>query len=228
MTRVVVVGERGEVTQTVKVGPAVLTRPQEWDDLPRLTGTVRLAGLDAEALDPRETAGGLDEPDCWLLSDVPFAAAASSGLWARMTSTSGSGGLLMLGGALSFAGQQGIGGWAASNPQRMWPVVIDTGEDTIEVPDGTRLVATADCPTGLARIFEAAPPVFGYNRVAIRPEATLLAEYGSGAPAIATMERDDRRRAVFTSDLMPHWGAETVEWDGLPELMRALVRLVVD
>ena len=227
MTRVVVVGERGDVTQTVTVGPAVLIRSQTWDDLSRLTEIVSAAGLEAVALDPRSSAREVAELDCWILSDLPFAAAAASGLYARLVDPAAAAGVLMLGGAMSFAGQHGVAGWSGAESERLWPVIVGTADDAIEAPDGLRLRATADCPYRLAAVLQSAPPVFGYNAVRARPEAAVIAEFEGIGPAIVTMERDGRSRAVFASDLMPHWGAAMAAWDGLPSLVNGLVRLVV-
>jgi hypothetical protein len=226
VTRVVVVGERGDVTQTVRVGPAVLVRSQTWDDLSRLTGVVRAAGLVADALDPRAGCGDLPEPDAWLLSDLPFAAAVATGLFERLADPAGTAGIVMLGGALSFAGQHGAGGWAGAEPIALLPVIVGTTDDAREAPEGLRLRPTSDCPADLAALLGNAPPLFGRNAVTARAGATVLAEFGGGGPAIAVSERGGRRRAVFASDLMPHWGAAIADWAGLPALVAALVASV--
>jgi hypothetical protein len=228
MTRIVVTGERGEVTQSVRVGPAMLVRPQVWDDLPRLAKMVRTAGYAVEAHDPAAPVADHEEPDCWLLSDLPFAAAVANGLYSRLVARDGRAGMMMLGGALSFAGQQGVGGWAGANDASIWPVLVDTASDAVEAPEGLRLLATDDCPERLETIVRSTPPVFGYNRVTPRPRASVFAEMSNGAPAIVMMERDGRRRLVFTSDLMPHWGADLATWDELPAFIGSLLELVLE
>ena len=158
-----------------------------------------------------------------ILSDMPLAAAVAIGLYQRMTDPTATSGRLMLGGALSFSGQHGVGGWAAANAHRMWPVSIDAQEDAVEAPGGLTISPAADCPRDLAQSLAGAPRVFGYNRVAAALGASTLATFSNGGPWRSPWGKGDRRSAVYTSDLMPHWGAAIASWDGLPGLLRALV-----
>jgi len=224
VTLVVVTGEHGIVSQMVRVGPAVLERAQAWNDLPRFAEMVKRAGMDVVVLEPDASATDAPEPDCWILSDVPFAATVASGLYERLTDPSRGAGLLMVGGALSFAGQQGVGGWAAVNRSRLLPVVVDRHDDALEVPGGLRMIAGADCPAGIRETLADAPRVFGYNRVTPAPGATVMAHFDNGDLAIAAHR--ERRSAVFVSDLMPHWGPDFEHWAGLPAFIRMLLGLV--
>lgn len=224
MTRVVVIGEHGEVTQTVRVGPAVLERCQEWNDLPRLTAMVRDAGVDVVALEPTESAASVAEPDCWLLSDIPFAAAVASSLYRRLTEPAREAGLLMIGGALSLAGQQGVGGWAGADQARLLPVIVSREDDALETPGGLDIAPTDDCPASLRDALTGTPVVYGYNKVVARRDASVLARFGSGDPAIVLGSHGPS--LVFASDLLPHWGPDFAGWAGLPRFVRALVDLV--
>lgn len=124
------------------------------------------------------------------------------------------GGLAMAGGYLSFQGIGGRARYRRTAVEDVLPCTIDPWDDRVEVPEG--LVASAvrgDHPV-LAGIEPEWPPLLGYNRVTLREDATLLAEY-AGDPMLALRTVGAGRTLIWTSDIGPHWCPDSfVQWAG--------------
>ncbi|MGO2097629.1 MAG: glutamine amidotransferase [Candidatus Microbacterium stercoravium] len=135
------------------------------------------------------------------------------------------GGLIMVGGYMSFAGIEGKARYGRTVLHDVLPVTIDDVDDRVEAPAGlTAEVLTND------RIdyssLGAWPPLLGYNRTTAKPDAAVIVEV-SGDPLIAVGEFEDGRSAVFTSDLAPHWVTPAfVEWDGYAEVWDGILSWV--
>ncbi|HHW15154.1 MAG TPA: cytoplasmic protein [Firmicutes bacterium] len=115
------------------------------------------------------------------------------------------GGLLMIGGYLTFQGIEAKGNWRGTPVEEVLPVDLLDGDDRVEVPEGfTPEVVNSDHPIlkGIPRDW---PMLLGYNRLILKPQATLLARVGDD-PFIAVMEAGAGRTMVFASDCSPHWG----------------------
>ncbi|WP_244492588.1 glutamine amidotransferase [Aureimonas sp. AU22] len=129
----------------------------------------------------------------------------------------GGGGLLMVGGYLTFQGIQAKGNYFQSPVDEVLPVALQASDDRSEQPQGIH-----------PRIHDAAHPIvaglgewphfLGYNKSTLRPDARLVASFGDH-PFIATREVGGGRSAVFASDCGPHWGPPAfVSWEGYPKL----------
>lgn len=124
------------------------------------------------------------------------------------------GGLLMVGGYLSFSGIDGKAGYGSSCLAEVLPVFIGPGDDRVERPAG--LVPHVVDPehqimVGLPSEW---PPLLGYNQLRARPGVSILASYG-GDPLLTVGEYGQGRSAAFASDLGPHWAsADFMSWDG--------------
>jgi uncharacterized membrane protein len=134
------------------------------------------------------------------------------------------GGLLMVGGYLSFQGIDGRANYAGTPVEEILPVSLLRGDDRIEraegvvpeVLDGSHPV-TADLPAEW-------PYFLGYNRVTVDESATELVRVDED-PLVAVGTHGDGRSAVFTSDCAPHWGPQAfVDWAGYDPLWAHLVR----
>ena len=134
------------------------------------------------------------------------------------------GGLLMIGGYLSFQGINGRANYAGTPVEESLPVSLLRTDDRVERADGV-----------VPEVFDAGHPVtkglssewphfLGYNRVTVDDDATELVRVGED-PLVAVGEHGDGRSAVFTSDCAPHWGPQAfVDWDHYDALWTSLVR----
>lgn len=134
----------------------------------------------------------------------------------------GGGGLLMVGGYLTFQGIQAKGNYKGSAVEEVLPIELFAHDDRNEQPQGvTPTIVEAGHPVlaGLSNW----PQFLGYNRSTARPDATVLAQFGDD-PFIAVREPGQGRSAIFSSDCGPHWGPPAfVSWSGYGPLWINLV-----
>ena len=123
----------------------------------------------------------------------------------------GGGGLLMVGGYLTFQGIEGKGAYHRTPVERVLPVKLFPYDDRVEMPQGgVPTIETTDHP--VAQGLSDWPYFLGYNRSTLREDATLVASM-DGDPFIAVREVGSGRSAVFASDCGPHWGPPAfLEW----------------
>lgn len=134
------------------------------------------------------------------------------------------GGLVMIGGYMTFQGIDGKGRWHDTPVERVLPVNISPVDDRVEVPEGIRPVVLQAAHPILDGISSEWPLFLGYNRTTLKPGAKLLAE-ASGDPFIAVQEVGEGRTAVFTSDCSPHWRPLAfVNWPSYGRFWTQLVR----
>jgi uncharacterized membrane protein len=130
----------------------------------------------------------------------------------------GGGGLVMIGGYLTFQGIEAKGQYAGTAVEEALPVTIDRFDDRIETPQGVEPRVTApDHPLaeGLPEVW---PAILGYNRLTPRPEATVVASAGAD-PLLAAWRYGQGHAIAFASDCGPHWAPpDFVEWDGYAPL----------
>ena len=134
----------------------------------------------------------------------------------------GGGGLLMVGGYLTFQGIQAKGNYKGSAVEDVLPVELFASDDRSEQPQGiSPAIVSADHPV-LAGLSDW-PHFLGYNRSTLRAGAQALATLG-GDPFIAVREVGRGRSAIFASDCGPHWGPPAfVNWAGYATLWMNLV-----
>jgi len=133
------------------------------------------------------------------------------------------GGLVMVGGYLSFTGIDGRARYAQSPLAEVLPVTMLDYDDRVEVPQGaTPAVAAAGHPA-IGGVGEEWPRLLGYNRLAAKEEATVVATVGDD-PLLVVGEYGDGRTAAFASDCAPHWAPpEFVEWPDYAVLWSSIV-----
>ena len=136
------------------------------------------------------------------------------------------GGLLMVGGYLTFAGIEGKARWSGTPVEDALPVTIATADDRVESPAGIGpLVRQLDHPV-VAGLPAKWPNLLGYNRVRPKAGADVVVAVGDD-PLIATGAFGAGRGAVFTSDCGPHWCPPPfVEWEGYGPMWQQLVAWV--
>jgi len=132
------------------------------------------------------------------------------------------GGLLMVGGYLTFTGIDAKARWGRTPLAAALPVGLYDRDDRVELPAGAapRVVARHGVVDGMDETW---PVLLGLNEVAVREGAELLAECG-GHPLLVVGAYGAGRSAAFTSDLAPHWAPPGfLAWDGYAELWDRLV-----
>ncbi len=133
------------------------------------------------------------------------------------------GGLLMVGGYLSFQGINGSARYRGTPVEQVLPVEMLPYDDRIEVPEGflPEIVGPAEHPIldGLAGDW---PHLLGANEVRAKTGGTLLARLPvaqGGHPLLIAGESGAGRTLAWTSDIGPHWlPAEFVAWPGYQQL----------
>lgn len=134
------------------------------------------------------------------------------------------GGLLMVGGYLSFTGFEGKAAFGQTVMADILPVEMLTYDDRMERPGG--VVATIDNPDHsiVISITGEWPHLLGYNKTVLKAGAELIASVG-GDPLIAVHSYGAGRSAVFTSDCSPHWAPPEFceQWEGYSTLFDNLI-----
>ena len=133
------------------------------------------------------------------------------------------GGLLMVGGYMSFAGIDGRARYQATPLAAVLPVTMLDHDDRVEAPEG--LVATFPVPDHPA--LGGTPPqwpiLLGYNKLRAKADATVIAAHGDDA-LLAVGEIGKGRSVAFASDVAPHWAPpEFMSWPHYAKLWASIV-----
>jgi uncharacterized membrane protein len=133
------------------------------------------------------------------------------------------GGLLMVGGYMTFQGIEGKAAYHGTAVDAVLPVALSTTDDRQKHPEGV-VPETVDPEHPVAVGLTGWPALLGWNRAQPRPDASVLARIG-GDPLIAVRSVENGRSAVFASDCGPHWGPPSfLAWDGYAPLWGNLAR----
>ena len=132
------------------------------------------------------------------------------------------GGLVMVGGYLTFSGVDAKGKWHDTAVQEVLPVEVLTVDDRMEHCEGVKPVTVAE-HEALEGIPKEWPDVLGYNKTVEKPEACVAATV-EGDPFIAFGSYGKGRSAVLTTDCAPHWAPpEFCEWEYYNKLWQQIV-----
>ena len=131
----------------------------------------------------------------------------------------------MSGGYVSFSGLNGIAGYHGTAVEEVLPVKISPYDDRVEKTEGFVFrVIDREHPVTAGIPWDGADfTLCGYNRVALKDGATLLAEY-EGDPFIACWEHGAGRTAIFASDFAPHWAGDFKDWEHYPAFWGQMLR----
>lgn len=211
-----------------------------------LIGGLREAGHELDYLRAHEvpadfpaTAEALAAYDAVILSDIgsnsfllapqTFSHSESSPnrLRALASYVEAGGGLLMIGGYMSFSGIDCVARFGRTPLAPALPVEMFDRDDRVEAPEGIEATvldadhpALADVPAGPW------PALLGYNQVAPRTDAEVLVSVGDD-PLLAVGYHGTGRSAAFTSDLAPHWAPPAfMDWPGYMPLWTGLLSWV--
>ena len=135
------------------------------------------------------------------------------------------GGLLMIGGYLTFQGIDGRGRWHRTPVEDCLPVTCLPYDDRLEAPEGFQPAVTGDASHPILQGLGTDWPVLlGANEVVLRDRADvevlarLPADQG-GHPLLVTGQHGKGRTLAWTSDIGPHWLPDTfVQWPGYARL----------
>lgn len=135
------------------------------------------------------------------------------------------GGLVKIGGYMSFTGIDARARYGMSPLAAVLPVEMLPSDDRIEMPEGITPTVVA---AGHAAISDVPstdwPALLGYNRTIAKDGSTVIANVGND-PLIVTGAFGKGRSLAFMSDVAPHWAPpEFMEWRHYPALWISMVR----
>lgn len=181
------------------------------------------------------TAEALAAYDCVMLSDIgantlllhPDTFVRSKPLPNRLHAvrdyTAQGGGLVMVGGYLTFQGIDAKGQYAGSAVEEALPVALMRADDRVESPQGATPAVTDAAHPMLRGVPGAWPALLGYNRVTAKAGAAVVATVGGGDPLLVAGSFGKGRSVAFTSDCGPHWAPPPfVEWSGYAALWNGI------
>jgi uncharacterized membrane protein len=136
------------------------------------------------------------------------------------------GGLVMVGGYLTFAGIEGKARWAGTPVEDALPVTISTADDRVESPAGaTPVVRQPEHPI-VAGLPATWPQLLGYNRLKPRRAADVVVTVADD-PLVVAGTFGSGRSVAFASDCGPHWCPPPfVAWEGYATMWQQLVSWV--
>ena len=136
------------------------------------------------------------------------------------------GGLVMIGGYLTFQGIDGKARYRGTAVEEALPVLMEANDDRVERPEGVApRVAAKDHP--IVRGLEASwPSLLGYNRFQAKAGGTVVATAGED-PLIVAGSFGKGRSVAFASDCGPHWAPPPfVDWKGYAPLWQQIANWV--
>ncbi|MBK9944663.1 MAG: cytoplasmic protein [Kouleothrix sp.] len=135
----------------------------------------------------------------------------------------GGGGLIMVGGYMTFQGIDAKARYAGTPVEDALPVTLLRGDDRVEVPEGAVPHVLAAQHPIVAGLEGAWPQLLGYNRLAARLEATTIASVAAD-PLLVAWAFGAGRAVAFASDCGPHWAPpEFLAWSGYARLWSQMV-----
>ena len=136
------------------------------------------------------------------------------------------GGLVMIGGYMTFQGIDGRARYKGTAVEKALPVELLPGDDRMEVPEGfSPQVVDPDHPI-LRGIPSEWPFMLFYNRVVLKQGASLLLE-SEGNPILAAWDYGRGRTLAFTPDAAPHGAPpEFLDWEYFQSFWSQAIRWV--
>ncbi|HET7714018.1 MAG TPA: glutamine amidotransferase [Bauldia sp.] len=178
------------------------------------------------------TASGLAAYDCVILSDIGSNTLLlnpdtffrfqrkENRLDALRDYVAAGGGLVMVGGYMTFQGIDAKARYHGTAVEEALPVTISPHDDRVEMPQGVKpRVVDRDHPI-VRNVAGSWPALLGYNRLTPKPDANVVALVGND-PLIVAGAFEKGRSVAFASDCGPHWAPPAfVNWKGYVPLWR--------
>ena len=124
------------------------------------------------------------------------------------------GGLLMIGGWMSFAGKGNGARWHDTKVEEALPVNVFPYDDREEVPEGVYPIIKNKNHPILKGLPSKWPYFMGYNKVTPKKNAEVLISFEKH-PLLTVGTFQKGKTAAFASDCAPHWGPTAfLEWEG--------------
>lgn len=132
------------------------------------------------------------------------------------------GGLVMIGGYMTFQGIEGKARYAGSPIEDVLPVTLLHHDDRVEAPQGVAPHVGDPGHAMLAGVPAEWPALLGYNQVAAKPGAEVLVRAGDD-PLLVAGQVGKGRSVAFTSDCGPHWAPPPFcDWAGYAPLWNGI------
>jgi len=141
---------------------------------------------------------------------------------------SGGGGLMMLGGWLSFSGAREVGGWRRSRLAEALPVECLVGDDLVDSSAGFRAeVLLPEHPLAKGLPWRSFAPIFGYNELIPKDDAEVVVRVrGAQHPLVVAGQYGNGRVFVYASDPVAHWGINFEIWEGYDRFWQQALKWV--
>ena len=136
------------------------------------------------------------------------------------------GGLIMVGGWLSFSGLQGKAMYSGTLIDELLPVkcMPRGADDRIEVTDGYMFkIEDPEHPVVKGIDWTRKYHLLGYNKAELREDAHLIASY-DGDPQIAVRQVGKGRTLAYMTDITPHWSGDIQQHPDYKKLLCNLIR----
>jgi uncharacterized membrane protein len=143
--------------------------------------------------------------------------------------TARGGGLVMIGGYLSFQGIDGKARWSRTPVETALPVECLLYDDRIEVPEGFIAEISEPAHPIMESLDGPWPVLLGLNEVHVKDRADIqviarLPVDQGGYPLLVTGRHGRGRTVAWTSDVGPHWlPGSFAQWPGYSQLWRNLL-----
>ncbi|WGH79607.1 glutamine amidotransferase [Jannaschia ovalis] len=163
-------------------------------------------------------------PDVWLRGERVPNRLTMIEAWVK-----GGGGLIMIGGYMTFQGIDGRGRWHRTPVERALPVTCLPHDDRVEIPEGAvPEVVDARHPI-LAGVPSDWPYLLGVNELTPKAEDTdvvlRLPEAQGGLPLLVTGAHGEGRTLAWASDMSEHWLPKPfLDWPGYDALFGNMVK----
>lgn len=138
------------------------------------------------------------------------------------------GGLIMIGGYLTFQGIDGRGRWHRTPVERALPVTCLPYDDRVEMPEGAVPEVVDEGHPMLDGVPSDWPYLLGVNELSAKPEADVvlrLPEEQGGLPLLVAGACGKGRTVAWASDMSEHWLPKPfLDWPGYNRLFANMVR----
>ncbi len=125
---------------------------------------------------------------------------------------SNGGGLLMIGGYLSFTGIEAKANYKNTLLADVLPVEMLDYDDRVEIPEGCSPINTDERHV-ITQDLRQWPPLLGYNKLRAKVNTTTLVKINND-PLLVLGGYNKGKVCCFASDCAPHWGSpQFMQWE---------------